>query len=630
MTVLNGILSTIIYSPLIIIGLLIIYAIAYGLWHYKTTGDIPETYSTTFSIIKYVLIKLLLPLKMLGQFFWWLLPIFPEKYREPMGYVKYGAWDRVNIARSGLLLTLIGFITTTILIYNYGYPNMLVSWSKYLNISLLVLGIALTLFLFISFNKGIMAGEGGPSFPTGGSLSEKNTWLFRRGGRLLSVSIGVGLILAVLGILCYLVARYSFFTLTGTTILMILGALAILFIAYNMLKTNTKFSNILKNNSLLNILFYSVFIIPCLFTDTIKFLYNILRHTPRIGYILLGIEILVVILYVVIPIFQKYMYTLMPGKNKSLLLKRKISREKTIIEILKKKISDIKNMHPLKGKKIDERGWNNIISNNLNNSSNIEELRSFLINYGYTTKDMCSQNPLIKNKDACAETIKIMIKQIQKETIHLIRYKSQLSDAELYINDLENQLRQVTKFEKGKVLLMNPIYLKNKRTLGSHDNFRFDKDDIEYNYNYGISAWFFIRAQPANFKQSYNKFTSILNYGDKPNILYYAAKNTLRIEMNNGKNKKPIIYEIETFPLQKWNNIVVNYDGGILDIFINAKLVASITNVVPYMNMDQLTVGSDDGVGGGVCNVVYFPLPMSKERIDINYRLLKNKNPPVI
>ena len=128
MTVLNGILSTIIYSPLIIIGLLIIYAIAYGLWHYKTTGDIPETYSTTFSIIKYVLIKLLLPLKMLGQFFWWLLPIFPEKYREPMGYVKYGAWDRVNIARTGLLLTLIGFITTTILIYNYGYPNMLVSW----------------------------------------------------------------------------------------------------------------------------------------------------------------------------------------------------------------------------------------------------------------------------------------------------------------------------------------------------------------------------------------------------------------------------------------------------------------------------------------------------------------------
>ena len=324
------------------------------------------------------------------------------------------------------------------------------------------------------------------------------------------------------------------------------------------------------------------------------------------------------------------MYTLMPSKNKSILLKRKISREKTTIEILKKKIADIQNMHPPDGKKIDERGWNNIISNNLNNSSNIEELRSFLINYGYTTMDMCSQNPLIKNKDTCAETIKIMIQQIQKETTHLVRYKSQLEESEIYIKDLNTELAQLTKFEKGKVLLMNPIYLKNKRTLGDHGNFRINKDDIEYNYNYGISAWFFIRAQPGNFKKSYNKFTSILNYGDKPNILYYASKNTLRIVMNNGKNKKPVIYEIEKFPLQKWNNIVVNYDGGILDIFINAKLVASITNVVPYMNMDQLTVGSDEGVGGGVCNVVYFPSPMSKERIDINYRLLKNKNPPVI
>ena len=100
--------------------------------------------------------------------------------------------------------------------------------------------------------------------------------------------------------------------------------------------------------------------------------------------------------------------------------------------------------------------------------------------------------------------------------------------------------------------------------------------------------------------------------------------------MNNGKDKKPVVYEIEKFPLQKWNNIVVNYDSGILDIFINAKLVSSITNVVPYMNMDQLTVGSDNGIGGGVCNVVYFPSTMSKERIDINYRILKNNNPPVI
>ena len=38
--------------------------------------------------------------------------------------------------------------------------------------------------------------------------------------------------------------------------------------------------------------------------------------------------------------------------------------------------------------------------------------------------------------------------------------------------------------------------------------------------------------------------------------------------MDNGKNKKPIVYEVKEFPLQKWNNVVVNYDGGTLDIYI--------------------------------------------------------------
>ena len=145
-----------------------------------------------------------------------------------------------------------------------------------------------------------------------------------------------------------------------------------------------------------------------------------------------------------------------------------------------------------------------------------------------------------------------------------------------------------------------------------------------------MSCWIFIHEQPPNRAPYYKNYASILNYGDKPNILYNGSKNTLQIKMNNGKNKKPIIYEIKKFPLQKWNNVVINYDSGILDIFMNSKLVASISNVLPYMSMDQLTVGDAHGIGGGVCNVVYFPSVMSKERIDMNYRILRNKNPPVL
>ena len=91
MTVLNGILSTIVYSPLIIIGLLILYAIAYGVWHYYETGKFPPMYNSIGKTILFVLNKLITPLRMLGDFLWWLIPVFPDRYRVPSGRERFGA-----------------------------------------------------------------------------------------------------------------------------------------------------------------------------------------------------------------------------------------------------------------------------------------------------------------------------------------------------------------------------------------------------------------------------------------------------------------------------------------------------------------------------------------------------------
>ena len=48
------------------------------------------------------------------------------------------------------------------------------------------------------------------------------------------------------------------------------------------------------------------------------------------------------------------------------------------------------------------------------------------------------------------------------------------------------------------------------------------------------------------------------------------------------------------------------------------------------MSLDNVSVGDDNGIGGGVCNVLYFPRMMTKERISINYNVLKNNNPPIV
>ena len=184
-------------------------------------------------------------------------------------------------------------------------------------------------------------------------------------------------------------------------------------------------------------------------------------------------------------------------------------------------------------------------------------------------------------------------------------------------------LREKIITHKGKLLLKKPVYTNYKKSLASF--FELNDDAEKYNYHYTLSSWFFIHERPPNTNSNYIKYTELLNYGNKPKILYNASKQKIRITMKHGINKEKIIYTGD-FPLQKWNNIVISYDRGTLDVFINAKLVATQKNVIPYMEYDNLEVGAIRGIDGGVANVVYYPNILPLQTIIKKYNILK-KNP---
>jgi hypothetical protein len=104
------------------------------------------------------------------------------------------------------------------------------------------------------------------------------------------------------------------------------------------------------------------------------------------------------------------------------------------------------------------------------------------------------------------------------------------------------------------------------------------------------------------------------------------TKNNL-LEFDEEGNR--ILFIKHNVLLQKWNNIIINYDGGILDIFINGELVKSDVGVVPYYTLDSLTIGKDGGINGGICNLVYFKKPLTALNIYFLYNMIKNKTPPV-
>lgn len=164
------------------------------------------------------------------------------------------------------------------------------------------------------------------------------------------------------------------------------------------------------------------------------------------------------------------------------------------------------------------------------------------------------------------------------------------------------------------IIQKEPVYLTKQTLVGTYDNLNHKKG---HKYNYAISFSVFIDENKVSSSSNTSKDTPILNYGKKPIITYNVKDRALRVSMLNGKSSVDTIYTTQNFPLQKWNNIVLNYSAGTLDVFINGNLVATSKNIVPYMSYDNIYIGAENGIRGGIKNVKYYTEPLSKLRIKL-------------
>jgi hypothetical protein len=177
-------------------------------------------------------------------------------------------------------------------------------------------------------------------------------------------------------------------------------------------------------------------------------------------------------------------------------------------------------------------------------------------------------------------------------------------------------------------LVNEPTVLNNETNLGSFSDVNYVDD--KFQYKYAVSGWIYIDSFPPETNSSYDTYTSLLNIGDKPNFLFNAAKNKLKIMLKTQGNVESILYETDEFRMQKWNHVIVNYDGATMDIFINNELVSSTPGSIPYNNNTMMTCGTMNGIYGGVCNVNYFKEAISRAKITWLYSSVKKLNPPVI
>ena len=201
--------------------------------------------------------------------------------------------------------------------------------------------------------------------------------------------------------------------------------------------------------------------------------------------------------------------------------------------------------------------------------------------------------------------------------------------------------------KKGIQLLKEPQYINTETSLGTFAELYGTDTDTDtdtktnpdnsvekFNYHYSLSFWFYLNPQPPNTSPAYNTFTNILTYGDKPAVQFNGSLNTLRVLVESsppGEEKKTVeIYKTKNVLYQKWNNMVINYDRGTMDVFLNGELVGSRPSIAPYMTYESIQVGSTNGLSGGISNVMYYKDNLSRGTIEMMYQALRGRAEPTL
>lgn len=167
----------------------------------------------------------------------------------------------------------------------------------------------------------------------------------------------------------------------------------------------------------------------------------------------------------------------------------------------------------------------------------------------------------------------------------------------------------------GTILADDPQYLDHITHIDPKA-YRKVIEETKDSLHYAIVADIWINPQPKSTSLAYNQDTNILSFGDRVKIEYNGQHpRHIIIKAKDGKQESVIVAQAP-IKLQTWNKIIINYDHGTLDIFVNGELIKSIQNV-PYLQVASIQGGADDGINGGIKNIRMFKNPLTANQMSL-------------
>ncbi len=325
---------------------------------------------------------------------------------------------------------------------------------------------------------------------------------------------------------------------------------------------------------LLNFIYTLIIYIPCFLIDSAKFLNNEFKIAKNETRILLFFELLLIILYLLYPKIIK-MITVQDG---------------VVLLDEPRYLDSYYELGTTKDLGLKKTSWNpfkNKYKKNIRYSDDTIEAEKMKEKY---------------SKESVEAIWDASFARIDAGSYSTVNF---LSDDE--IDELSNKANELTTLANEWDTSYN--ILRAQDISGSY------KDDDDKLLKYALSLWIYINPLSPDMRIAAVNQTEIFNFGDKISIEYSGSTNSLLFLAKN-LDVAPITIHNETdVDLQKWHNIIINYSGTIVDIFINGKLVGSYKDLILNDDYYLITIGNENGISGSINNVVYYPNELKISRI---------------
>lgn len=191
----------------------------------------------------------------------------------------------------------------------------------------------------------------------------------------------------------------------------------------------------------------------------------------------------------------------------------------------------------------------------------------------------------------------------------------------------------------GIPIVNEAIFLDSKYVFKNVEK-KTDALQLKGDSRYAISLWTYVN-QRTNLS---DRNVNIFSYGSenkeskieswKPRIQFKGAENSYSKHRKDTyliTFSKGVESEIQ-LSSQVWHNFVFNYNGDMMDLFIDGNLERSFkAKEIPtyYQSTDQFIAGDDSGIYGAICNVSFYNEPLTIREITSAYNLLNGRNPPI-